>query len=276
MRSPAIVVDAASSTRRGARRPLSRASRRGCRPRRPRVSLAYLPGGAGQDQGRRARAGRRRDAQSGAPGDARYRRRRHDHASRPGNRSDVAEDEADLAAHRAALAALLATAPAHPRWRTPSGCLAERRDLEARLGEAGAQLKASRPMASSGCSARMPTSRRRRHRSALPVGRRRRTSSRRGPTNWRRRSAPAEEELNEAAREERAAREELVGLRTRIAGHAEQIDSYRRARRPRGACQRARARSSPRRPRRKSALNAAVREAPPGARRRRTTRALPR
>jgi DNA repair exonuclease SbcCD ATPase subunit len=33
----------------------------------------------------------------------------------------------------------------------------------------------------------------------------------------------AEEKLNEAARQERAAREELVGLRTRIAGHVEQI-----------------------------------------------------
>ena len=66
--------------------------------------------------------------------------------------------------------------------------------------------------------------------------------------------------FNEAAREERAASDELVGLRTRIAGHAEQIDRLIAELGPPAARSRAREEKLAAATEAQSALNAAVRD----------------
>ena len=158
----------------------------------------------------------------------------------PGQSDDVANDEADLAAHRAQLASLLQRAGA-TSLQDAERLLAERRDdRRPSWREATAQLKASAPegverlqrthaeLAAQAASLGAP---RWRHADELETRAQELVES----------LGLAEEKLNEAAREERAAREELVGLRTRIAGHAEQIDyAARRARAARGAHPRAR------------------------------------
>jgi energy-coupling factor transporter ATP-binding protein EcfA2 len=186
----------------------------------PRVSLAYLPGGAGKIKV---------DGRALADGEVL-------NPSRPvtlhiegigtltiapGQSDDVANDEADLAAHRAQLASLLQRAGA-TSLPDAERLLAERRETEAKLGEATAQLKASAPEGVE----RLQRTHAELAAQATALGAASVTSSDDQETRGQELTEAlglAEEKLNEAAREERTAREELVGLRTRIAGHAEQI-----------------------------------------------------
>jgi chromosome segregation ATPase len=140
----------------------------------------------------------------------------------PGQSSDVAEDEADLAARREHLAALLASAGASS-LDNAERLLAERRDLEAKLSAAGAQLKASAPegierlqrlyadLTAQAASLGAPV--------AVSLDDLDVRAEELGQM-----LGPAEEAFIATAREERAAAEELVGLRTRMAGNAEQIE----------------------------------------------------
>lgn len=187
----------------------------------PRVSLNYLPGGAGKI---------RLDGRALADGETL-------NPSQPvtleiegigtitiapGQSADVADDEADLAAHSEQLAALLKRAGT-VTLEEAEARRAERRETEAKLAEAVAQLKASAPdglerlqrmhaeLAAQAASLEAPAAQ---SQDELQARAQELLES----------LGAAEEMLNEAIRNEREAREELVGLRARIAGHAEQID----------------------------------------------------
>ena len=186
----------------------------------PRVSLAYLPGCAGKIKvdGRALADGE--VLNPSAPVTL--------HIEgigtitiAPGQSDDVANDEADHAAHRAQFASLLQRAGA-TSLQDAERLLAERRETEAKLGEATAQLKASAPEGLE----RLQRTHAELAAQATALG----AASVASLDELETRAEElmeslglAEEKLNEAARQERAAREELVGLRTRITGHAEQI-----------------------------------------------------
>ena len=186
----------------------------------PRVSLSYRPGGAGKIKV---------DGRALADGDTM-------HPTQPitldiegvgtitiapGQSNDVANDEADLAAHRDQLAALLKRAGAvslHDAERLHVA----RREIEGKLLEASAQLKSSAPegierlqrahaeLAAQAVALDAPAAatldelETRANEAVEALG-------------------AAEEKLNLALRDERAANDELVGLRARLAGHAEQL-----------------------------------------------------
>jgi energy-coupling factor transporter ATP-binding protein EcfA2 len=188
----------------------------------PRVSLAYLPGGAGKIKvdGRALADGEVLNPSAPVTlhieGIGKI-------TIAPGQSDDVANDEADFDAHRAQLASLLQRAGA-TSLQEAERLLAERRETEAKLGEATAQLKASAPEGLE----RLQRTHAELAAQATALG----AVSVASPDELETRGQEltealglAEEKLSEAAREERAAREELVGLRTRIAGHAEQIDT---------------------------------------------------
>ena len=187
----------------------------------PRVSLSYRPGGAGKIKV---------DGRALADGET-----MHPTQSvtldiegvgtitiAPGQSKDVARDEADLAAHRDQLAALLARAGAT--------CLDDaerlhvaRREIEGKLLQATTQLKSSAPEGierlqrahaelaaqadalGAPAAATLDELETRANECVETLG-------------------AAEEKLNLAVREERAANDELVGLRARLAGHAEQLE----------------------------------------------------
>jgi len=187
----------------------------------PRVSLNYLPGGAGKI---------RLDGRALADGET----LNPSHpvtleiegigtiTIAPGQSADVADDEADLAAHSEQLAALLKRTGTESLDEAEAR-LAERRESEAKLGAAVAQLKSSAPegldrlqkthaeLAAQAASLDAPAAL---SQDELQARAQELLES----------LGAAEETLNEAIRKEREAREELVGLRARIAGHAEQID----------------------------------------------------
>jgi hypothetical protein len=222
----------------------------------PRVSLAYLPGGAGKIKV---------DGRALADGEVLNPARPvtlHIEGVgtitiAPGQSEDVANDEADVAAHRVQFASLLQRAGG-ASLQDAERLLAERRDIEARLGDAAAQLKASAPDglerlqrahadlaaqavsldAISAASAEELETRAQELMESLGL---------------------AEEKLNEAVRQERAAREELVGLRTRISGHAEQINALLAELGPPEVRASARAEKLAAATEAQSALNAAVR-----------------
>ena len=223
----------------------------------PRVSLNYLPGGAGRIKvdGRPLANGETfsptRAVTLDIEGIGTI-------TIAPGQSSDVAEDEADLAARREQFSALLARAGASS-LDDAERLLAERRDIEGRLSEASAQLKASAPES---------MERLQRMHADLAA----QTASLGAPVivsdddaearalQLAETLAPAETALNEAARKERAASDELVGLRTRIAGHAEQIDRLIAELGPPAARSRAREEKLAAATEAQSALNAAVRD----------------
>jgi energy-coupling factor transporter ATP-binding protein EcfA2 len=185
----------------------------------PRVSLAYAPGAAGKV---------RVDGRPLADGEMLQPTRpiMLEIAGigvitiAPGQSDDVAQDEADLAAHSRALEKLLQSAGA-ATLDDADRLLAERRDGEARLSDATARLKASAPegidklrrshgeLAAQAAAA-----------DALP-----------SPEELEARAAEvmealaaAETQLTEAETAERDAREELVDLRARAAGRAAEIE----------------------------------------------------
>ncbi|MDP1907660.1 MAG: hypothetical protein Q8K85_05135, partial [Hyphomicrobium sp.] len=223
----------------------------------PRVSLSYLPGAAGRIKiDGRVLA----DGETFAP--TRAVTLDIDGIGTitiaPGQSSDVAEDEADLAARREQLAALLASAGASS-LDDAERLLAERRDIEAKLSEAGAQLKASAPegierlqrlhadLTAQAASLGAPV--------AVSLDDLEARAEDLGQM-----LAPAEEAFNVSAREERAAAEELVGLRTRMAGNAEQIEQLIAELGAREARSSAREQKLAASNEAQSALNAAVRE----------------
>jgi hypothetical protein len=147
----------------------------------------------------------------------------------PGQSGDVAEDEADLAARREQLAALLERAGAS------SLDDAERlQRLHADLTAQAASLGAPVAVSLDDLEARAE--------------------------ELAQMLAPAEEAFNVAAREERAAAEELVGLRTRMAGNAEQIEQLIAELGAPGARSSAREQKLAAANEAQSALNAAVRD----------------
>lgn len=186
----------------------------------PRVALAYAPGGAGKIRldGRPLADGEVLNPTGAVTleieGIGTI-------TIAPGQSDDFAQDEADLAAHRQQLAALLNRIGA-PTLEEAEQLLTARREIEAKLAEAAAQLKARAPegfdrlqrlhaeLATQVAPAATPdaisqdTLEARGHELAEALG-------------------AAEEKLNEAAREEREVREALVSLRTRVAGHGEHI-----------------------------------------------------
>jgi DNA repair exonuclease SbcCD ATPase subunit len=187
----------------------------------PRVSLNYLPGGAGKI---------RLDGRALADGETLNPARPvtleiegiGTITIAPGQSADVADDEADLEAHSEQLAGLLKRTGTESLDEAEAR-LAERRESEAKLGAAVAQLKASAPegldrlqrthaeLAAQAASLDAPA----------PLSQ---DELQARAQELLESLGAAEETLNEAVRKEREAREELVGLRARIAGHAEQID----------------------------------------------------
>ncbi|MTD93821.1 AAA family ATPase [Hyphomicrobium sp. xq] len=185
----------------------------------PRVSLAYAPGAAGKV---------RVDGRPLADGEMLQPTRPITLeiagigviTIAPGQSDDVAQDEADLAAHRRTLAKLLQSAGA-ATLDDAERLLAERRDGEARLSDATARLKASAPegmdrlqrshaeLAAQAAAA-----------DALP-----------SPEGLEARAAEvmealgaAETQLTSAEGAERDTREELVDLRARATGRAAEIE----------------------------------------------------
>ena len=223
----------------------------------PRVSLNYLPGGAGRIKvdGRPLADGETfsptRAVTLDIEGIGTI-------TIAPGQSSDVAEDEADLAARREQFSALLARAGASS-LDDAERLLAERRDIEGRLSEASAQLKASAPEGIERLQRMHADLTAQAASLGAPVVVSDDDAEARA-VQLAETLAPAEEALNEAAREERAASDELVGLRTRIAGHAEQIDQLIAELGPPAARSRAREEKLAAATEAQSALNAAVRD----------------
>jgi len=187
----------------------------------PRVSLSYLPGAAGRIKiDGRALA----DGETFAP--TRAVTLDIDGVGTitiaPGQSSDVAEDEADLAARREQLAALLARAGASS-LDDAERLLAERRDVEAKLSEAGAQLKASAPEGIERLQRMHADLTEQAASLGAPVAVSQDDLEARAE-ELAETLGPAEQAFNDAAREERAAAEGLAGLRARIAANAEQIE----------------------------------------------------
>ncbi|MEO8422070.1 MAG: AAA family ATPase, partial [Hyphomicrobium sp.] len=223
----------------------------------PRVSLNYLPGGAGRIKvdGRPLADGETfsptRAVTLDIEGIGTI-------TIAPGQSSDVAEDEADLAARREQFTALLARAGASS-LDDAERLLAARRDIEAQLAEAAAQLKASAPEGierlqrmhtdltaqAASLGAPLVVSEDDVEARAEELGRA---------------LAPAEEAFDEAVRLERAASDELVGLRTRIAGNAQQIEQLIAELGPPAVRIRARAEKLATANEAQSTLNAAVRD----------------
>jgi uncharacterized protein YhaN len=223
----------------------------------PRVSLSYLPGAAGRIKvDGRALA----DGETFAP--TRAVTLDIDGIGTitiaPGQSGDVAEDEADLAARREQLAALLERAGASS-LDDAERLLAERRDLEAKLSEAAAQLKASAPEGIERLQRLHADLTAQAASLGAPVAVSLDDLAARAE-ELAQMLAPAEEAFNVAAREERAAAEELVGLRTRMAGNAEQIEQLIAELGAPGARSSAREQKLAAANEAQSALNAAVRD----------------
>lgn len=139
----------------------------------------------------------------------------------PGQSDDVAQDEADVAAHRRQFAALLQRAGA-ASLEEAEARLAERRDGEAKLAEATARLKASAPdgierlqRAHAELAAQAPAG------DALEAVSQDAIEAR--AHELMEALGAAEAQLAEAERSERETREELATLRARVAGYAEQV-----------------------------------------------------
>ena len=186
----------------------------------PRVSLSYRPGGAGKIKV---------DGRVLADGETM-------HPTQlitldiegvgtitiaPGQSKDVANDEADLVAHREQLAALLKRAGATSLGDAESLNIA-RREVEGKLVEATARLKSSAPegierlqrahaeLAAQAAALGAPA--------AATLDELETRANELVET-----LGAAEENLNLALRDEREANDELVGLRARRSGHAEQL-----------------------------------------------------
>jgi energy-coupling factor transporter ATP-binding protein EcfA2 len=186
----------------------------------PRVSLSYQPGGAGKIKV---------DGRALADGETM-------HPTQPitldiegvgtitiapGQSQDVANDETALAARRGQLAALLKRAGAGSLDDAERLHVA-RREIEGKLLEAMAQLKSSAPegierlqrthaeLATQAAALGAPAA-------ATLDGLATRANE------VMEALGAAEEKLNLALRDERAANDELVGLRARLSGHAEQL-----------------------------------------------------
>jgi hypothetical protein len=185
----------------------------------PRVALAYAPGGAGKI---------RLDGRPLADGEVLNPTRAvtleiegiGTITIAPGQSDDFARDEADLAAHRHQLAALLNRIGA-PMLEEAEKLLTARREIEAKLTEAAAQLKARAPEGFDRLQ-RLHAELATQVTPAAPEALSQDTLEARGHELMEALGA-AEEKLNEATREEREVREALVGLRTRVAGHGEHI-----------------------------------------------------
>ncbi len=187
----------------------------------PRISLSYLPDGAGKVrlEGRALADGETlnpsRPVTLEIEGIGTL-------TVAPGQSADVADDEAALAAHREQLAALLKRAGT-VSLEEAEARLVERRESEAGLAAAVAQLKASAPegldrlqrmhaeLAAQAASLDAPA----------PLSQ---DEVETRAQELLEKLGAAEETLNAAVCKEREASEELVGLRARIAGYAEQID----------------------------------------------------
>ena len=142
----------------------------------------------------------------------------------PGQSDDVAQDEADLAAHRRTLTKLLQSAGA-ATLDDAERLLAERRDGEARLSDATARLKASAPegidklkrthaeLAAQAVAA-----------DALPSPEELEARA----TEVTEALGAAETQLTEAETADRDTREELVDLRARATGRASEIEKLTR------------------------------------------------
>ena len=186
----------------------------------PRVSLKYLPGGAGKIKA---------DGRALADGET-----MHPTGPitldiegvgsitiAPGQSNDVANEEATLVARRDQLAALLKRAGAVSLDDAERLHVA-RREIEGKLLEATAQLKSSAPegierlqrthaeLAAQAAALGAPA--------AATLDELETRANELVET-----LGAAEEKLNLAVRDERAANDELVGLRARLAGHAEQL-----------------------------------------------------
>jgi hypothetical protein len=186
----------------------------------PRVSLSYQPGGAGKIKV---------DGRVLADGETM-------HPTQPitldiegvgtitiapGQSQDVASDETALAARRGQLAALLKRAGAGSLDDAERLHVA-RREIEGKLLEAMAQLKSSAPEGIE----RLQRAHAELAAQAVALG----ASAAATLDELETRAnevvealGAAEEKLNLALRDERAANDELVGLRARLAGHAEQL-----------------------------------------------------
>jgi hypothetical protein len=184
----------------------------------PRISLAYAPGGAGKVKvdgraladGETLQPTRPLTLEIAGVGVI---------TIAPGQSDDVAQDEADVAAHRRQLAVLLQRAGA-ASLEDAERLLAARRDAEARLSEATARLKASAPegverlqRAHAELVAQAPSSDELPSHEALEARANEVVEA----------LAAAESDLAEAERAERETREEKAALRARAAGYAEDL-----------------------------------------------------
>lgn len=137
----------------------------------------------------------------------------------PGQSDDVAQDEADIAAHRGRLAQLLQRAGA-TSLQDAEQLLVERRDAEARLFEATARFKASAPDGLERLQrayAELSASIGEADVLSLPEDLDARASEAREAL------FDSEEQLSEAETDERTARDELTTLRAQAAGYAAEI-----------------------------------------------------
>lgn len=184
----------------------------------PRVSLAYAPGAAGKIK---------IDGRALADGEVLQPTRTITLeiagigvlTIAPGQSDDVAQDEADIAAHRSRLSELLQRAGA-ASLEDADRLLAERRDAEARLSEATARIKASAPDG-------VERLQRAHAELSASLGE---IDVQSTPEELEARAndatealGSAEERLSEAESEERGSREELATLRAQTAGYATEI-----------------------------------------------------
>ena len=188
----------------------------------PRVSLKYLPGGIGKIKvdGRALADGETMQPTGPITLDIEG---VGSITIAPGQSSDVASDEIALAAHRDQLALLLKRAGAVSLDDAERLHVA-RRDIESKLLEATAQLKSSAPEGIE----RLQRTHAELAAQAAALGAPAATTLDELETRANELMetlGAAEETLNVALRDERSANDGLLGLRARVAGHAEQLAS---------------------------------------------------
>ncbi len=188
----------------------------------PRVSLNYLPGGIGKIKvdGRALADGETMQPTGPITLDIEG---VGSITIAPGQSSDVASDEIALAAHRDQLALLLNRAGAVSLDDAERLHVA-RRDIEGKLLEATAQLKSSAPEGIE----RLQRTHAELAAQAAALGAPAATTLDELETRANElveTLGAAEEKLNVAVRDERSANDELVSLRARVVGHAEQLAS---------------------------------------------------